>query len=159
MVDVDDTYNAVTMRVYSEENPKLNLKLEFERSMDPFIQQNSGFDMDSSFLFKWHRPVFAGDRLDEFERLLQLKGRDVFADRIVKLTDNKNRRAMFFKVKLDTPLSSTVMVDKIRRYQEKPPYDLYLFEVVLGFKNMMMLDLNIMDMDKLTPEFSAQLLA
>lgn len=158
MATKEDYSTGHEIRVYSEKNPKLDLRLEFNSDMLAFIEQTT-YESNSTYLFRWQRKIVAGDRLDEFERLLKLKGRDVFENNIVKYIDKKRRRAMFFRVNLNTPMSSTVIVNKIKRYEDTPPYDLYLFELVLGFKNMLMLDLNIIDMDKLTPVFSEQLLA
>lgn len=160
MATQEDYSTGHEIRVYSEKNPKLDLRLEFNSNMLPFIQQISGFDVNASYLFKWQRQIFAGDRLDEFERLLHLKKRDVFEEgAVVKYIDKKRRRALFFKVNLDTPMSSTVMVDKLKLYEEVPPFDLYLFELYLGFKKMVMLDLNIVDFDKLPKSLSEEHLA
>lgn len=159
MATLENYSTGHEIRAYSEKNPKLNLRLEFNSDMLPFIQQISGYDESAAYQFKWQRQVFAGDRLDEFERLLHLKGRDVFEDTVVKYIDKKRRRALFFKPNLSTPFSSTVMCDKIKRYEETPPYDLYLFELHLGFKKMVMIDLNIVDFDKLPKDLSAEHLA
>lgn len=158
MATQEDYSTGHEIRVYSEKNPKLDLRLEFNSDMLAFIEQTT-YEANSTYLFRWQRKIVAGDRLDEFERLLKLKGRDVFEDNVVKYIDKKRRRAMFFKVNLNTPMSSTAIVNKIKRYDEVPPYDLYLFELVLGFQKMVMLDLNILDFDKLPKDLSAEHLA
>lgn len=156
----------VEFRVYSEKNPKVDHKLDLTIDLFPsvyMIAEETGI----FYKLKWERRIYAGDRLDAMERLIRQNGRQFFKDKIVKLTAHREHRAQFFKpIVRDREDSTTfdlletnTIVHKIKRYNEVPPYDLYLFEITLYHKNMVQVDLNIVPMDKLPEALSAEHLA